>query len=243
MFAENLILLIDIPPLFIMGLGLHAFNIKGAIAGAIVGSLIIVGGGWLYLLMLFLFLGFSYISTLAGFQRKERKNLQEGIRGERGAKNVLAAGMLPAAVSLLTFWNVRPELIFFIYIITLGVILSDTAASEIGALDENTYLILTLKPIETGTNGGISFLGTSVSLVFPILFSIVGFLLFGITMSISLVTLVELSLLSGSIAFLGSVFDSILGETLENRGILGKYSVNFIAAAFGLIIGFLVYLQ
>lgn len=239
----NLLLLLALPPLFMMGLKLKAFSVHGAVAGAVVGGLIIIGGGWLYFVMLFLFLGLSYISTLAGFERKQMKSLQEGIKGERGASNVLAAGILPAAISLLTFWNIHQNLIFFVYIVALGTILSDTAASEIGSLDENAYLILTMKQVEPGTNGGISILGTTVSLIFPILFSLIGFLIYGITVSISISTLIRLSIISGIIAFAGSLFDSVLGETLENRGILGKYSVNFLAASLGVALGFLVYFQ
>ena len=55
----NLILLAVIPVLFVLGLRIRAFSREGAIASAIVGSLIIIGGGWLYFVMLFLFLGLS----------------------------------------------------------------------------------------------------------------------------------------------------------------------------------------
>jgi uncharacterized protein (TIGR00297 family) len=239
----NLFLLILIPVLFVMGLRIRAFSREGAIAAAVVGSLIIIGGGWLYFVMLFLFLGFSYISTLAGFEKKRFRSLQEGLKGERGARNVLAAGILPAGISLLSFWNFDPKFIFFLFVIALGTILSDTAASEIGSLDENTYMILTLKPVETGVNGGISFLGTAVSFVFPVVFSLLGFTIYGIGSYISIETLLFLIIASGVLSFFGSLFDSILGELLENRGYLSKYSVNFIAAIFSSLIGILVFFR
>ncbi|MDA8055270.1 MAG: DUF92 domain-containing protein, partial [Thermoplasmatales archaeon] len=179
----NLVLLVLIPLLFVMGLKIKAFSREGAIAAGVIGSLIIIGGGWLYFVMLFLFLGLSYISTLAGFEKKRSWSLQEGLKGERGAKNVLAAGALPAAISLLSFWNFSPKITFFLYLVALGTILSDTAASEIGSLDENTYMILTLRPAETGINGGISVLGTVVSFVFPVFFSVLGFVIFGVLSS------------------------------------------------------------
>ena len=239
----NLILLVVIPVLFVLGLRIKAFSREGAIASAIVGSLIIIGGGWLYFVMLFLFLGLSYISTLSGFEKKKSWSLQEGLKGERGAKNVVAAGALPAAISLMNFWNFSPMLIFFIYVVALGTILSDTAASEIGSLDENTYMILTLKPAETGMNGGVSALGTIVSFVFPIFFSLFGYIIYGGLISIPLGVLLKFAVLSGSLAFSGSLFDSVLGETLENRGYLTKYSVNFSAALFATIVAFLLFVR
>lgn len=236
----NLLLLVFIPLLFLLGLRIKAFSREGAIAAGVVGSLIIIGGGWLYFVMLFLFLGLSYISTLAGFEKKKSWSLQEGLKGERGARNVLAAGMLPAAISLMNFWNFSPNIIFFLYVVALGTILSDTAASEIGSLDENTYMILTLKPGETGINGGISILGTAVSFVFPIIFSLLGFVIYGLLGSVPLKSVLGLILVSGLLAFAGSLFDSVLGETLENRGYLTKYSVNLGAALFATVLAVLV---
>ncbi|MCL4447366.1 MAG: DUF92 domain-containing protein [Candidatus Thermoplasmatota archaeon] len=237
----NLVLLVLIPLLFVMGLKIKAFSREGAIAAGVIGSLIIIGGGWLYFVMLFLFLGLSYISTLAGFEKKRSWSLQEGLKGERGAKNVLAAGALPAAISLLSFWNFSPKITFFLYLVALGTILSDTAASEIGSLDENTYMILTLRPAETGINGGISVLGTVVSFVFPVFFSVLGFVIFGVLSSTPLISLLDLTFISGLLAFAGCLIDSVLGETLENRGYLTKYSVNFLSALFATIIGILVF--
>ena len=143
----------------------------------------------------------------------------------------------------MNFWNFSPMLIFFLYVVALGTILSDTAASEIGSLDENTYMILTLKPAETGMNGGVSALGTIVSFVFPIFFSLFGYIIYGGLISIPLGVLLKFAVLSGSLAFSGSLFDSVLGETLENRGYLTKYSVNFSAALFATIVAFLLFVR
>ncbi|MEL9914986.1 MAG: DUF92 domain-containing protein [Thermoplasmatales archaeon] len=242
MNESNLWLLILIPILFYMSLKLKVFSRTGAIASAAVGAIIIIGGGWLYFVMLFLFLGLSYISTLAGFEKKNRRKLQEGISGERGARNVLAAGLIPAAASLLLLWGFSNRTVFFIYMVSLGVILADTAASEIGSLQENTYLILTLKPVETGVNGGVSVLGTTVSLIFPLLFSLIGYTIFGISSFIPFDDLIYFIILTSLLSFAGSIFDSILGEILENRGYLTKYGVNFFAALFSFsIASFIVF--
>jgi len=239
----NLLLLIVIPFLFILGIRIKAFSKAGAIASAAIGAVIIIGGGWLYFIMLFFFLGLSYISTLAGFEKKEKRSLQEGIKGERGASNVLAAGLIPAASSLLLFWGVSGKDVFFLYMVSLGVILADTAASEIGSLDENTFMILTLRPAETGINGGISILGISVSFLFPLFFSLIGYTIYGISNFLSLSSLSIFIVLSTLLSFVGSLFDSVLGETLENRGYLSKYGVNFFAAFFSFLIALAIVLR
>jgi len=238
-----LFLLPVIPVLYVLGLKIKAFSTGGAIAAAVIGSLVIIGGGWLYFTMLFFFLGLSYISTLAGFERKRKRKIQEGVGGERTARNVLAAGLIPAAVSLLNLTPLNQDFVLVLYIVTLGTILADTAASEIGSLDDRTYFILTLKPAETGINGGISVLGTSVSLVFPLIFSLIGFMIYGITINISFARLIELVVASGLISFSGCLFDSVLGETLENRGYLDKYSVNFFASLFSAVVVALIFLS
>ncbi len=238
----NLLLLIVIPGLYFLGTKIKAFSNRGAIAASIIGSIVIIFGGALYFVILFLFLGFSYISTLAGFEKKKKKSLQEGLKGERKAKNVLAAGLVAAGVSVLNISSVNPIYVFALYVIALATILADTAASEIGALDENTYMILTLKPAETGINGGISVLGTITSLLFSLIFSLLSFLLLGIILSLQLNQLIYYIVITGFLGFAGSLFDSVLGETLENRGILDKYSVNFYASLFSTVIGMIIFL-
>lgn len=238
----NLPLLLILPVLYILGIRIRAFSKDGAIAAVAIGAIIIIFGGIIYFVVLFLFLGFSYISTLAGFEKKRKKRLQEGLRGERKAKNVLAAGLVASAVSILNITSLSQVHIFAIYVISLSTILADTAASEIGSLDENTYMILTLKPAETGINGGISILGTFTSLLFSMIFSMISFLLLGITLSLDIGQLIYYIIIAGVLGFIGCLFDSILGETLENRNILDKYSVNFYASLFSSVIGILIFL-
>ncbi|MDA8055183.1 MAG: hypothetical protein M0Z77_05970, partial [Thermoplasmatales archaeon] len=59
--------------------------------------------------------------------------------------------------------------------------------------------------------------------------------------STPLISLLDLTFISGLLAFAGCLIDSVLGETLENRGYLTKYSVNFLSALFATIIGILVF--
>ena len=114
---------------------------------------------------------------------------------------------------------------------------SDTLASEIGSLDSRTRSIINLEAVPAGTNGGMSVTGTFAALAGA---ALIGFL----SVSLSSITDVEIPLLTLMIAvtaigWLGCQVDSILGALLENRGLIGKHSVNFLATLSGALIAIL----
>jgi uncharacterized protein (TIGR00297 family) len=118
--------------------------------------------------------------------------------------------------------------------------LSDTLASEIGSLDIRTRSITTLQSVPAGTNGGMSPTGTVAALVGAIIISIFGVILSPENLIISEI---ELFLLLSLIGWLGCQVDSLLGALLENRGYLGKHSVNFIATFSGSLMAIFFYYQ
>jgi Predicted membrane protein len=236
----NLLLLPIIPLLYYMGIKTQAFNKGGAISAAIIGIIVIIGGGVIYFVILFVFLGLSYIATMLGIKEKSKKKLQEGLKGERGAKNVIAAGLAPAAISIMNIFYSNPVVTFVLFVISLGVILSDTSASEIGSLDHDTFMILTLKRAIPGTNGAVSILGTVVSLVFSILFSFLSLSIFQISYYLPFDKYLNLALIAGIIGFIGNIIDSILGEIFENRNLMDKHTVNLSSAVIGTLLAWLI---
>ena len=122
---------------------------------------------------------------------------------------------------------------------SVAVALSDTLASEIGVMDSRTRSIITLRSVPTGSNGGMSPLG--------MLGSITG----AIVIAVAAAGLMEEYLPEGTfqatvviaiIGWIGCQIDSIIGELLENRGLLGKHTVNLLATSFGAIAGWVAYL-
>ncbi|MCI4365959.1 MAG: DUF92 domain-containing protein, partial [Thermoplasmata archaeon] len=102
---------------------------------------------------------------------------------------------------------------------------ADTFGSEFGVLAGTARSILTLKPVSPGTNGGISAVGEWWAAIGALTTGVVGYslyLLFG-TQTPPGVVLVGVVGVAG---FLGCQVDSVLGETLENRGYLTKGSTN-----------------
>lgn len=222
---------------------------EGAIAAFVVGMIIGVFGDSSWLLLLILFLGSSFLATRYRFRLKEQLGVQEGERGERGASNVLANGVAPCLAAVLGFSEVGllpKDLSGLLFVSAIAVAGADTLASEIGVLSSRTYLITTMRPVETGRNGGISLLGQGAAAAAAVFTSVVGWLLlaflpprFGQAVTLPLNGWVLfIPLLVG---FVGCQLDSLFGATLEERGILNKKTNNFVSTLLGLVLAYGMY--
>ncbi len=203
--------------------------LAGAVA-AVFGSVIVVLVGYPYLALLILFVVGSVLATRFRIQEKRRKNVQEGTAGERGVSNVVAHIVLPTALAIAAGW--MPPLLAstplaVLYASALAFGAADTFASELGVLAGHARSILTLRPVSPGTNGGVSAVGEAWAFVGAGLTAVVGFALFRLFSA----PVPEIGLFLGTVTaagFLGCQLDSVLGETLENRGYLSKGSTNFL---------------
>jgi len=203
--------------------------VAGVVAAAF-GSVIVVLVGYPFLALLILFVVASVLATRFHIEEKRSKHVQEGVAGERGISNVVAHIVLPTALAIGGGW-VPPVIptptLAVLYASALAFGAADTFASELGVLAGTARSILTLRPVAPGTNGGVSGVGEAWGFVGAGVTAIVGFGLFRLFStpvpgaSLFLVTVA----VSG---FLGCQVDSILGETLENRGYLTKGSTNFL---------------
>ncbi len=201
----------------------------GALA-AVFGSVIVILAGFPYLALLILFVAASSLATRYGFQEKKRRAVQEGSAGERGVDNVLAHIVLPTALVVVSASApaVLPSaLLAFLYAGAISFGAADTFASEFGVLAGRARSILTFKPVPAGTNGGISLLGELWAFVGAATTATVGFLLFD---AFAAPRFSVLLLIAGVTAagFLACQVDSVLGETLENRGYLSKGGTNLL---------------
>lgn len=208
----------------------------GSIASAAVGIVIGACGSlsWLILLIIFTVLGF--VATLMGLNKKKEKGLQEGTRGERGYRNVLGVSIpccIIAAMNFLT-GNEYYHLMTIGYISTIAVAAADTAASEIGVKDQRVYLITNLKRVAPGTDGGVSALGSAISLVASITVTVIGWGVINLALND---VMILLPMLSG---FIGCMLDSVVGATLETWGYLDKYGNNCVTGTAGGIIAMLL---
>jgi uncharacterized protein (TIGR00297 family) len=205
----------------------------GAVAAAF-GSVIVVLAGYPYLTLLILFVVGSVLATRYRIDEKRRKNVQEGTSGERGVSNVVAHSVVPAVIAVVVGWGgsgIPNATLALLYVSALAFGASDTFASEFGVLAGRARSIITGRPVEPGTNGGISALGEGFALVGAVTTALLGlgvFALFGAPFSSVPLELVVVI----TAGFLGCQVDSVLGELLENRGFLTKHTTNVLGMLF-----------
>ena len=120
------------------------------------------------------------------------------------------------------------------YISTIAVAAADTAASELGVKDERVFLITTFKRVEPGTDGGISPLGTLVSLMASAVVTLIGWAVINLSLNDPFVVI---PIAAG---FIGCMLDSYVGATFETWGYINKYGNNCLTGIAGAAIGVLI---
>ena len=214
----------------------------GVVATAF-GIVIVVFAGIAFLSLLILFVVGSTLATRYRFAEKRERHVQEGKSGERGVANVVAHILLPTGLAVAggaspTFLPLPTLAVLYTAALAFGA--SDTFASEFGVLAGRARSILSFRPVEPGTNGGVSGLGEAAALVGASSTALIGLALFVATGTKLPSYLLLFAVVTAS-GFLACQFDSVLGELLENRGFLTKHSTNFfgmlsaVAVAAGLL--------
>lgn len=213
---------------------LQCLTKDGAVASFLVGSFVGIFASMNAFFLMTAFTIAGFIATMRGIDRKKEEGVQEGSRGERTWKNVLGVGIPPClvvALNCLGFLDYTTFAIMFISTITVAG--ADTIASEIGTKDKNVYMITTFKKVEPGINGGVSFLGTSVSTVASLLIAALGW-------AVMMESLDWMLLIPFATGVLGNILDSVFGAVLENPGYISKYTNNCSTAIIGAFVGMLI---
>ncbi|MDX1687881.1 MAG: DUF92 domain-containing protein [Candidatus Promineifilaceae bacterium] len=184
---------------------------RSGVAGAlIVGTLTFGLGGWAWGLLLGTF--FVSSSLLSHFRESEKRRLAEkfdkGHRRDFG--QAMANGGVGATIALLN--ALKPSSVWFPFFVgVMSTVNADTWATELGTLSRRRpRLITTGQVVDTGTSGGVSRLGTFVSLV--------GGGLIGLAAGVSNAGRHKwgrLALIGGCAGLAGSLFDSLLGATVQ----------------------------
>ncbi len=223
--------------LSILAFKLKLLTLSGSIASFAVGVIIGWCGSisWLLLLIVFTLLGFAV--TRYKLQLKIAVGLQEGKKGERTYRNVLANSLVPAAVAVVS-WTAGAQAdptASLVYLASICVAAADTTASELGILSPNTFLITSLERVKPGTDGGVSVLGTAAAVVASGFASLVGWVVLLPGRPLDLLILVPFIM-----GFLGCVVDSLIGATLERRRLVSKLGNNIMSMAFGSAIAWVI---
>ncbi|KAL2622597.1 hypothetical protein R1flu_002802 [Riccia fluitans] len=208
---------------------------SGAVAGFFVLSASLMTGPRFGAIILAFFFSSS---TLTKFKQEEKKNVEEDHKegGQRDWSQVLANSVvgtiLSIAVAYVTGFQDRCFDTKEAPLVTglLGGILGhyaccngDTWSSEIGILSSSTpRLITTFRPVPRGTNGGVSFLGLFAAAAGGAFIGLTFFVLGYFTTFCTGQTANSQWLLlpvGTAAGLLGSLFDSLLGATVQFSGI------------------------
>ena len=213
----------------------RSVDLSGAVVGWLLGTLIYIGLDWQGFLFLLTFFGVGTACTKLGYKRKAAQGLAQEKGGRRSARHAVANAGVAAACA--TFAATTPHFGIFAlaFVGAFATALSDTTSSEIGQLyGRRTFLITTLKPVPRGTEGAVSLEGTLAGIAASLLVALLGWAVgFYTPLGIALVVVA---------AFIGTTLESLVGATLEKRGLLDNEAVNFLNTLMGALaaVGLLV---
>jgi uncharacterized protein (TIGR00297 family) len=220
--------------IFALVLGIGAYWAKAADSDAVLSETIVcllvilfAGLSWFILLLAFYLLGGAF--TRYGYSHKHKLGIAQSHGGRRGYKNVYSNSLVPLVLAI-CYGVYGNDLFIFAFIASVATANGDTLASEIGETSRSKpRMITTLKETEPGVDGGVTPLGEAASFAGAI---IIGLLAAGMGM-VGIFGIV-VAAIGG---FLGTNFDSLLGATLQSRGLLSNNGVNLVATAFGALVG------
>jgi uncharacterized protein (TIGR00297 family) len=177
----------------------------------------------------------AFVATRAGRRQKERLGTAEGHRG-RSASQIAAnlglaalASSSPVQSSLMdSRWlphhAASQIMLFALTVAALAEAAADTASSEIGqVLGGRPRMITSFKAVDPGRDGAISLAGSLAGVVAAAIVAYAGMWALGGGWR-----LFEVSCAG---AVFGLFFDSLLGATLEEHGLLNNDAVNFLSTA------------
>jgi uncharacterized protein (TIGR00297 family) len=229
--------------IFSLFLGALAYRAKIAdvsalLSASLLGVLIIVFSGlpWFLLLLTFFILGGGFTRYKYAF--KESIGIAQAKDGIRSYENVFSNST--AALALAVAYGIFPEhslLIIYAFMGTVATATGDTLASEIGTTAKGKpRMITTLKISEPGADGAVSSLGELAAIFGSAVIGVLGYTL-GISSDFWLSVLI-----TTAGGFFGTNIDSLLGATLQKRGLLSNSGVNFVATFAGAGVSAVIYL-
>jgi len=231
-------LAVDIAAMAALGIGAYAVKAldrRGSIAAAVVGLLIVEFGGIYPLLAMLTFVVLGVFATRYRFNEKARLGVAQSGDGVRGLGNVLGNGLAAILFLFLEHLSMR-DVFWAASFAAIATASGDTLASELGKVfGKRPRLITNLRPARPGTNGAVTLAGEFFALLGVLVVA-----LFALPVTSYKVPMLVSVVVGGVI---GVNVDSLVGATLENRGITDNNSTNFLASLVGGLVGAAVFLM
>ncbi|MCL5005084.1 MAG: DUF92 domain-containing protein [Acidobacteria bacterium] len=237
--GRRILLALAINGVFALGaLGMRMVNRSGAALGFLLGIMVYMGYGYKSFLILLTFFFVGSVATRLGYAKKAARGHAEGRGGARSWREATANTLAGAFFAILVITTHYQAAFLVALVAAFAEAAGDTTSSEIGQwLTGRAYLITTFKPVPAGENGGVSVVGSLAGLSATVLIVVVGY-------ALGLVQPVTAAVALGA-GIVGNLLDSVLGATIERRGLVNNGVVNFIGSSFagGLALGLLLSLH
>ena len=206
----------------------------GAVCGGILAASIYIGAGFTGLLSLGFFFLVASLATSWKISMKIQRGWAEKKRGRRNFQQVLANGGVAGLCGIFSYLYPEETLLFQLMLIgSLSAAISDTLSSELGVIyGKYQYNILTGKKGIRGANGVISLEGLVAGIFGSLIMAAIFTLMNGNGNHFYWIIIAGL---------FGNLIDSLLGATMENRGIISNDVVNVINTLSGAIMMSVMY--
>jgi uncharacterized protein (TIGR00297 family) len=189
---------------------LRALTVSGAWAAAACGTVLYGAGGWMWAALIAVFFATSSALTRldAGPRGRPRRSLDRlGRRWDQVAANGGVATLAAAAYGL-----TGSPVAFAAGAGAIAAATADTWATEVGRWSPAPpRLVTTWAPVPHGTSGGITAAGTVGAAAGALLIAAIATLIGGSSRPVHIAAVVA------GAGFSGSLLDSVLGATIENR--------------------------
>ncbi|MCD4740204.1 DUF92 domain-containing protein [archaeon] len=202
-----------------------ALDAKSSLVGAIMGYMIILTQGFEWFIAFIAFFALGSIATKYRYKEKTEYGVSQK---QRKIENVLGNGLVAVLLAFFGSAYSFTPLAIYGFFAAIATATADTLSSEIGILSTNTPVsVLDFKTeVKRGTNGGITNRGNMLMFIGSGSIAAIALMFFNNW------PLFWITLWGGII---GCTSDSILGATIENKGIVGNSTVNFLATLSGSI--------
>ncbi|MBN2009722.1 DUF92 domain-containing protein [candidate division KSB1 bacterium] len=179
---------------------------SGTVATFLLGTIVFGIGGWNFALPI---LSFFILSSLISKLGKKRKKIVADTfekSSQRDMWQVWANGGVGGIIVLLHYLYPHPVW-YYLFLASVAAATADTWGTEIGVFSKfSPRHILTFRRVPTGTSGGVTLLGSLGGIIGSL---VIASHLFMKETDLSLLVTITLA------GFIGSIFDSIAGATIQ----------------------------
>jgi uncharacterized protein (TIGR00297 family) len=201
-------------------------DLSGVVVGFLVGFSVYAFLDWRGYLLLFAFFVLGSACTKFGYRQKAAARLAQEKGGRRGARHAIANAAVAVACALFAALTGHPLIFALAFAGAFATAAADTSSSEIGqVLGRRTFLPTTFKTVPRGTEGAISLEGTLAGVLASAVIACLGAAV-GLYPWLGVLPVVFA-------AFVGTMFESIVGAALEKRRLLDNEALNFLNTLVG----------